>query len=108
MSAAGVVTCAGITRRFGAHVALHPLTLTLGPGGITGLLGPNGSGKSTFLRLLLGLLRPDAGTAELDGAPLVGDGLAVRQRATYLPGELHVYGELDGHAHLEWSLRVRA
>lgn len=107
MSAAGVIACAGLTRRFGAHVALHPLTVTVGPGGITGLLGPNGSGKSTFLRLLLGLVRPDAGTAVVDGAALAGDGLAVRQRVTYLPGELHVYGELSGDAHLAWSLRGR-
>jgi ABC-2 type transport system ATP-binding protein len=107
VSAAGVIACHGLTRRFGAHVALHPLTVTLGPGGITGLLGPNGSGKSTFLRTLLGLVRPDAGTAVVDGATLAGDGLAVRRRATYLPGELHVYGELDGHAHLAWSLRGR-
>ena len=108
MSGAGVITCTGLTRRFGAHVALQPLSVEIGPGGITALLGPNGSGKSTFLRLLLGLVRPDAGTATLDGAPLEGDGLAVRQRATYLAGELHVYGELSGDEHLAWCLAGRA
>jgi ABC-2 type transport system ATP-binding protein len=107
VSTAGVISASGLTRRFGAHIALHPLSVTLGPGGITSLLGPNGSGKSTFLRLLLGLVRPDAGSAVVDGAPLTGDGLAVRQRATYLPGELHVYGELTGRAHLAWCLRGR-
>ncbi len=108
MSAApGLIRIAGLTRRFGSNVAVRPLTLTLGPGGITGLLGPNGSGKSTLLRMLLGLVRPDAGTAEVDGAALAGDGLAIRRRATYLAGELHVYGELTARAHLVWCLRGR-
>ncbi len=103
----GVIRVAGLTRRFGTNVAVKPLTLALGPGGITGLLGPNGSGKSTLLRMLLGLVRPDAGTAEVDGAALAGDGLAIRRRATYLCGELHVYGELTARAHLAWCLRGR-
>lgn len=107
MSAPGTIVCAGLTRRFGAHVALHPLTVEIGPGGITALLGPNGSGKSTFLRLLLGLVRPDAGTAAIDGVPLAGDGLDVRRRATYLAGEIHVYGELTGEQHLAWCLAGR-
>jgi len=107
VSAPGVIACMGLTRRFGAHVALQPLSVEIGPGGITALLGPNGSGKSTFLRLLLGLVRPDAGTASLDGAQLAGDGLAVRRRTTYLAGEIHVYGELSGDEHLAWCLAGR-
>jgi ABC-2 type transport system ATP-binding protein len=104
---AGVIRIAGLTRRFGATVAVRPLSVTIGPGGITGLLGPNGSGKSTLLRMLLGVVRPDAGTAAVDGVELAGDGLAVRRRATYLTGELHVYGELTARAHLAWCLRGR-
>lgn len=107
MSASGVIACTDLTRRFGAHVALHPLTVEIGPGGITALLGPNGSGKSTFLRLLLGLVPADGGTAAIDGAPLTGDGLAVRRRVTYLAGEIHVYGELSGEQHLAWCLAGR-
>jgi len=74
VSAPGVIEIAGLTRRFGATVAVRPLTATIGPGGITALLGPNGSGKSTLLRMLLGLVPPDAGTAHVDGAELAGDG----------------------------------
>jgi ABC-2 type transport system ATP-binding protein len=107
MSQAGVITSRGLTRRFGAQIAVQPFELTLGPGGITGLLGPNGSGKSTFLRMLFGLVRPDAGSASVDGEALRGDGLAIRRRATYLCGELHVYGELSARAHLAWCLRGR-
>jgi ABC-2 type transport system ATP-binding protein len=103
----GAIRIAGLTRRFGATVAVRPLTTRIGPGGITALLGPNGSGKSTLLRMLLGLVRPDAGTAVVDGVGLAGDGLAIRRRAAYLCGELHVYGELTGRAHLAWCLRGR-
>ena len=108
MSGAGVIQSSGLTRRFGTNVAVHPFELALGPGGIIGLLGPNGSGKSTLLRMLLGLVRPDAGTAVVDGVALTGDGLGIRRRATYLCGELSVYGELSARAHLAWSLRGRA
>lgn len=108
MTGAGVIRIAGLTRRFGANVAVRPFELTLGPGGIIGLLGPNGSGKSTLLRMLLGLVPRDAGAAEVDGVALSGDGLAIRRRVTYLPGELHVYGELSARAHLAWSLRGRS
>jgi len=104
---AGTIRIDGLTRRFGAHVAVKPFQLALGPGGIIGLLGPNGSGKSTLLRMLLGLVPPDAGRAEVDGVALAGDGVAIRRRTSYLPGELHLYGELSGRAHLAWCLRGR-
>jgi len=81
--------------------------LDLGPRGVIGLLGPNGSGKSTLLRILVGLVRPDAGTASVDGTLLEGDGTAIRRRATYAPGELALYKELRADAHLEWFLRGR-
>ncbi len=101
------IVARGLTRRFGAKVALHPTDLDLGPGGVVGLLGPNGSGKSTLLRMLVGLVRPNAGTATVAGTPLVGDGTAIRKRATYAPGELAVYGELRAREHLAWLLRGR-
>ncbi|OJV60725.1 MAG: hypothetical protein BGO38_10215 [Cellulomonas sp. 73-145] len=60
----------GVTRRFGEHVVLDGLDLSLTPGGVTALMGPNGSGKTTVARLLLGLDRPDGGAVEgLDGRP---------------------------------------
>jgi ABC-2 type transport system ATP-binding protein len=101
------IVASGVTRRFGTKTALHPLSLEIGPGAVTGLLGPNGSGKSTFMRILTGLVRPNAGTAVVDGVPLKGDGTAIRKRVTYSPGELHLYGEMRGAEHLEWLLRGR-
>lgn len=103
----GRIVARGLTRRFGERVALHPTDLDLEAGGVVGLLGPNGSGKSTLLRILVGLVRPDAGTARVDGVALQGDGTAVRARATYAPGEIGLLDELRGAHHLAWFLRGR-
>jgi len=101
------ITCRGLTRTFGRTVALAPLDLDVSPGQVTGLLGPNGSGKSTLLRCLVGLVRPDSGTARVAGVQVVGDGTAVRRRVTYAPGELHLYGEMRGGEQIDWLLRGR-
>ena len=103
----GVLVGQGLTRRFGEHTAVRPFDLEVGPGGVTGLLGPNGSGKSTYLRMLLGLVRPDGGRASVDDVELEGDGVGIRRRVTYMPGEVHVYGEMRGGEHLAWLLRGR-
>ena len=100
------IVARGVARRFGDKVAVAGIDLAAGPG-ITGLLGPNGSGKSTFLRCLYGLVRPDTGEIEVAGAKLVGDGVAIRRRAAYAPGEIALYGELTAREHLEWLLRGR-
>jgi ABC-2 type transport system ATP-binding protein len=59
----------GLTKRFGTTDAVADLTLTVPPGEVFGFLGPNGAGKSTTIRMLLGLLRPTAGTAWVFDVP---------------------------------------
>jgi ABC-2 type transport system ATP-binding protein len=61
----------GLSKSFGAVRAVSDLTFTVEPGSVTGFLGPNGAGKTTTLRMVLGLIRPDAGTATFDGVPYV-------------------------------------
>ncbi|XXF77586.1 ATP-binding cassette domain-containing protein [Myxococcaceae bacterium GXIMD 01537] len=76
----------GVSKRFGATQALHPLALSIPPGRTTVLLGPSGCGKSTLLRLMNGLLRPDTGRVLFDGQPLPereAELLAVRRRVGY-------------------------
>lgn len=63
----GRIEIRGLTKRFGSLTAVDGLDFTVQPGRITGFLGPNGSGKTTTLRMLLGLIRPTAGTATIDG-----------------------------------------
>ena len=64
-----MIEVAGVSKRFGSTVAVQDLSFRVEPGHVTGFLGPNGAGKSTTLRILLGLVRPDAGTATVLGAP---------------------------------------
>jgi ABC-2 type transport system ATP-binding protein len=59
----------GLSKSFGEVRAVSDLGFTVEPGSVTGFLGPNGAGKTTTLRMLLGLMQPDAGTATFDGAP---------------------------------------
>jgi ABC-2 type transport system ATP-binding protein len=64
-----VIELAGLTKRYGARVAVDDLTVTIQPGRVTGFLGPNGSGKTTTMRCVLGLARPTSGTATVLGRP---------------------------------------
>jgi ABC-2 type transport system ATP-binding protein len=66
-----MIEAIGLTKRFGAKVAVDELTFTVQPGVVTGFLGPNGAGKSTTMRMLLGLDRPSAGTCQVNGRPYV-------------------------------------
>src|ERR1051325_5215622 len=63
------VVIEGLTKRFGKTEAVHDLTFSVPAGQVTGFLGPNGAGKTTTLRMLLGLVRPTAGRALIDGVP---------------------------------------
>ncbi|MGY6018619.1 ABC transporter ATP-binding protein [Streptomyces spinosirectus] len=72
-----VIRCEGLTKRYGAALAVDGLDLTVGAGRVVGFLGPNGSGKTTTMRMLLGLVRPTRGRAWIHGRPLPDpDGLA--------------------------------
>lgn len=106
-SSIGCIRARGLRHRFGSKQALDGVDLDLGPGGVIGLLGPNGSGKSTMLRILLGLTRANAGSVEVDGVPLQGDGTALRQRVSYAPGEIALYGEWSGETMLSFLVRGR-
>jgi ABC-2 type transport system ATP-binding protein len=65
----GRITVQGLTKQFGPVTAVQNLTFTVQPGSVTGFLGPNGAGKTTTLRMALGLVRPTAGTATINGVP---------------------------------------
>ena len=64
-----MIRARSLTKRYGATLAVDALSFDVRPGAVTGFLGPNGSGKSTTLRMILGLDRPDAGEARIDGRP---------------------------------------
>jgi ABC-2 type transport system ATP-binding protein len=64
-----MISAHGLTKHYGRTAAVRDLTFTVRPGVVTGFLGPNGAGKSTTMRMLIGLDRPDAGQATVDGRP---------------------------------------
>jgi ABC-2 type transport system ATP-binding protein len=85
-----------LSKSFGRTQALDGLNLTVAAGEITGFLGPNGAGKSTTLRVLLGLLRADAGTVRLLGGDPWRDAVALHRRIAYVPGDVTLWPNLTG------------
>lgn len=81
---APVIEVRGLTKRFGQVTAVDDLSFDVPPGVVTGFLGPNGSGKSTTMRMMVGLDRPDAGTARFDGAPYTSFDRPLRRVGTLL------------------------
>jgi ABC-2 type transport system ATP-binding protein len=69
MQATPALTVTGLTKRYGSHEAVSDLSFSIPAGKVTGFLGPNGAGKTTTIRMILGLIRPTAGTATVDGEP---------------------------------------
>lgn len=89
-----VVRAQGVRKTFGTVVALDGLDLEVRRGEVFGFLGPNGAGKSTTTALLVDLIRPTAGRLEVLGSTPRAGGAALRARIGYLPGELHLDGDL--------------
>ena len=77
-----ILECKGLTKKYGSLEALSNIDLTLELGRIVGLLGPNGSGKSTLIKLINGILTPNAGTILIDGKPV---GVDTKKIVSYLP-----------------------
>jgi ABC-2 type transport system ATP-binding protein len=84
----------GLTRRFGAFVAVDRLTFDVGRGEIFGFLGSNGAGKSTTIRMLCGLLQPTAGTAQVGGVDVGRDPEGVKRRIGYMSQRFSLYEKL--------------
>ena len=93
---APAVSIQNLSKRYGDLKAVDNLQLDVAPGEILGFLGLNGAGKTTTIRILLDLLRPSSGSAFVFGHDCQKDGLAVRSRIGYLPGELGLYADLTG------------
>ncbi|MEN9504649.1 MAG: hypothetical protein RI958_575 [Actinomycetota bacterium] len=91
----------GLTKRFGGKVAVGNLSFDVHPGRVTGFLGPNGSGKSTTLRCMLGLDRPDTGSAHFDGVPYVSIDRPLRHVGALLDAG-YVHPGRSARNHLRW------
>lgn len=101
------VEVAGLVKAFGRTRALDGLDLTVGSGEVHGFLGPNGAGKSTTIRVLLGLLRSDSGTARVLGADPWRDAVALHRRLAYVPGDVTLWPALTGGEVVDLLARLR-
>jgi ABC-2 type transport system ATP-binding protein len=97
---APAVRTQGLTKRFQSTLAVDDLTLTVPRGEVFGFLGPNGAGKSTTIRMLLGLLRPTGGSAEIFGDP-VADVERAHRHLAYVPADVALWPGLTGRQCLD-------
>jgi ABC-2 type transport system ATP-binding protein len=104
---AHAVRTEGLTKRYADTLALDALDLVVEPDEVYGYLGPNGAGKTTTIRLLLGLLRPTAGRAELFGVEAWHDAVTAHRRLGYVSAEPSLWPGLTGAETLEFLARVR-
>lgn len=96
----------GIHKSFGKVHAVRGVSFDAPDGKITGLLGPNGAGKSTTLRILYTVLKPDEGSAAIDGIDVVTEGLRARQRIGALPHGSGLYPHLTARENIAYFARL--
>src|SRR5919112_449739 len=104
---ANAISISGLVKTFGPTRALDGLDLEVRTGEVHGFLGPNGAGKTTTLRVLLGLLRADAGEARLLGGDPWRDAVALHRRLAYVPGDVTLWPSLSGGEVIDLLGRLR-
>jgi ABC-2 type transport system ATP-binding protein len=96
-----------LTKSYGPHRGITELDLDVEEGEIFGFLGPNGAGKTTTMRVLLDLIRPTSGRAEVFGIETTADPVAIHRRLGYLPGEFDLYDRLTGADTIAYFANLR-
>lgn len=101
------VAVQGLVKRFGAFTALNGMDLDVEIGEVHGFLGPNGAGKSTTIRVILGLLRADAGSVTLLGGDPWRDVVELHRRLAYVPGDVSLWPGLTGGESIDLLGKLR-
>ncbi|QYM79878.1 ATP-binding cassette domain-containing protein [Horticoccus luteus] len=97
----------GLVKTYGSKRAVDGVSFRVNRGEILGFLGPNGAGKSTTMKMITGFLRPDAGTAVVDGHDVTREPLAVKRTIGYLPESAPAYGEMTAEEFLSFIAEAR-
>jgi len=101
------ISVSGLVKTFGQARALDGLELTIGTGEVHGFLGPNGAGKTTTIRVLLGLIRADAGHVAVLGGDPWRDAVDLHRRLAYVPGDVSLWPKLSGGEVIDLFARLR-
>ena len=101
-----VIDVAGVTKRFGAKTVVNAIDLQVRRGEIYGFLGPNGSGKTTFIRMLCGLLTPDAGTGTCLGYDVRTQQAEIKRHVGYMTQKFSYYEDLSLRENLDFIARI--
>ncbi len=101
-----VIDVAGLTKRFGDKIVVDDLALKVPRGAIYGFLGPNGSGKTTTIRMVCGLLKPDAGSGRVLGYDVLRESDRIKARTGYMTQRFSLYEDLSIRENLEFVARL--
>ncbi len=96
-----------LKKHFGNVVAVEDVSFSAADGTVTGLLGPNGAGKTTSLRMMYGLVKPDAGTIQIDGHDAVANPLAAQACLGVLPDQSGLYPRLTPREHIRYFANLQ-
>ncbi|HEY5303680.1 MAG TPA: ABC transporter ATP-binding protein [Acidimicrobiales bacterium] len=105
MAQRALLRCENLRRSFGDRSAVEGISFSIEPGEIYGLLGPNGAGKTTIIKMVCGLLEPDAGEVSVEGRPVHSD-LSVRSLIGYVPQDIALYPDLTASENLRFIARL--
>ena len=101
-----IVSVEGLTKRFGDHTVVDHVSMEIEKGEIVGFLGPNGSGKTTTIRLMCGLLTPDAGEGEVLGYDIRSESLKIKREVGYMTQRFSLYEDLTIAENLDFVARL--
>jgi ABC-2 type transport system ATP-binding protein len=102
-----VIEASGLVKKFGRVRALDGLDLSVAEGEVHGFLGPNGAGKSTTIRVLLGMLRANGGSATVFGRDPWRDAVGIHRDVAYVPGDVSLWPNLSGGETIDFLTRLR-
>src|ERR1700732_4568569 len=101
-----VIDVCGMTKRFGNRTVVNKIGLQVEEGDIYGFLGPNGSGKTTFIRMLCGLLRADAGSGTCLGYDVIKESGTIKEQVGYMTQRFSFYEDLSIAENLDFVGRI--
>lgn len=100
------IECQGLSRHFGARTAVSDLAFKVPRGSVFGFLGPNGAGKTTTVRMMVGMLRPSAGSIRVLGLDPISEGELVRSRCGVMLDNVGLYDRLSAYQNLDFAARI--